>query len=27
VQFDGCTTRAEWIDRMRTWADDKIGRR
>jgi probable F420-dependent oxidoreductase len=27
VQFDGVTTRAEWIDRIRAWADDKIGRR
>lgn len=27
VQFDDVTTRAEWIDRMRGWADDKIGRR
>jgi probable F420-dependent oxidoreductase len=27
VQFDDVTTRAEWIDRMRAWADDKIGRR
>jgi probable F420-dependent oxidoreductase len=27
VQFDDVTTRSEWIDRMGTWADDKIGRR
>jgi probable F420-dependent oxidoreductase len=27
VQFDDVTTRAGWIDRMRSWAADKIGRR
>jgi probable F420-dependent oxidoreductase len=27
VQFDDVTTRSEWIDRMRSWADDKIGGR
>ena len=26
VQFDNLATRAEWIDRMRTYATDKIGR-
>jgi probable F420-dependent oxidoreductase len=26
VQFDDVTTRAEWIDRMRAYAADKIGR-
>jgi alkanesulfonate monooxygenase SsuD/methylene tetrahydromethanopterin reductase-like flavin-dependent oxidoreductase (luciferase family) len=27
VQFDDVTTRAEWIDRIGAWADDKIGSR